>query len=584
MNDPVALIQKAFGLQQSGAIDDAAAIYGQLLQSYPDNPQLLHLLGSAELERGNTKLGVSLLRRCVKLVPGEAEIWSDLGIGLERMGRYAEACDSFERALKIQPQHPGILRNRANVLLILNRPTEALASIDRAVKLAPGAAPVHLTRGVVLLRLGRQDEALVAFERALALDSGVAAAHLGRGDALMGLARPEEALAACDRALVLAPDFVDALLSRAKALLMLRRPADALTCLDRALDLDPGFAAAQCNRAAALRALNRFEEAEAAYDRALELEPGNPEAHIGKAHLLLNLGRLSAGWAEYEWRWKVLAFKELSDSFGKPRWRRDQPVAGKTVLLWAEQGLGDTIQFSRFIPLVQAAGAKVVVEVQPALVELLTSLKDGFEIIAVGTPRPVFDLQCPLASLPYVLKADRVPAEIPYLFADAGRCDVWRQRLGPKSRPRIGLSWSGQAFNPAEPERRIPLGLLQPLLDLPYAFYVLQKDLRPDDEPARAQLHQLVTYPDALMDFACTAALAAQMDLVIANDGSIAHLAGALGLPLWLLLGRDPDVRWIEPNPWYPAARIFRRAETRSWEQLIADVVAQLSEWMARPS
>lgn len=566
MNDPVALVQKALALQQSGQLEEAVAIYRQLQAAYPDHPQLQYLLGAAELRRGNLEAGVALLRKCVKAMPGEAGFWCDLGIGLEQLGRPGEALDCFDRATALQPHNPAAHNNRANTLLLLNRPAEALASIDRALSLEPRAAQAHVKRGVALMRLNRPQDGLAAFEQAIALDASLAAAHFGRGDALGVLERWTEALAGFERALALAPDFSDALVGRAGALNALKRSAEALDGLDRVLAADPDFAVAHERRGAALRTLGRPDEANAAYDRAIELDPQNVDAHLNKAHLLMQMGRLAEAWEHYEWRWKKPHFKELAESFGKPRWRRDQPIAGKRVLVWAEQGLGDTIQFCRFIPQLEGA----ILEVQPALLGLIRTLKVKAEVIAAGQPRPPFDLHCPLLSLPYMLRTDTIPADVPYLFADPQKAT-----LGPKQRPRIGLSWSGQAFNPAESERRVPLRLLEPLLNLPFDFFVLQKDIRQDDEAALSP--RLTLHREALMDFAATAALACQMDLVIAVDGSIAHLAGALGIPLWILLGRNADVRWITGvNPWYPAAQLFRRTEETSWEDVIADVVARL--------
>jgi tetratricopeptide (TPR) repeat protein len=578
MNSPIELMQKALGLQQMGRSDEAAAILRGLLSTYPDQPQLLYLLGGLELKRGKLEEGVSLLRKSVKYAPGEAGFWCDLAIGLQKLGRSAEALDSIERALKLQPQNPAFHYNRANVLLGMEKAAEALAGFDRALALEPRAAQAHDKRGVALIGLGRANDALAAFDRALALDGNQATAHYGRGDALGLLGRWEESLASFDRALVLAPSYADAAVGRGTALLAFNRPAEALAFFDRAIASDPDIALAHHGRGNALRMLDRLDAAAAAYERAIACDVDCIGAHVDKAHLLMQQNRHAEAWEEYEWRLQWPVFKEQARGYGKPYWKRGTDIAGKTVLLWAEQGLGDAIQFSRFIRQVEAKGARTIVEVQPQLAGLMRSLDIAGDVIAAGEPRPPFDVHCSLLSLPYLTGAG-ADAEVPYLHADPQKVAFWRDELGAKTRPRIGLTWSGRATYRAEHNRRIPLALLGPLLNLPFEFYVLQKDIRDDDRPILACCPQLVLHEKAVADFAETAALASVLDLVIAQDSAIAHLAGAMGLPLWVLLGRFADLRWNAPNGrnrWYPAAQFFRRSPEGSWEEVIADVIARL--------
>ena len=300
---------------------------------------------------------------------------------------------------------------------------------------------------------------------------------------------------------------------------------------------------------------------------------------------MLLAGDFSTGWREHEWRLK--SHPELQRAFVQPLWLGDTPLAGKTILLHAEQGLGDTLQFCRYAPLVAAQGARVVLEVQTPLVELLRDLAGIASVVARGEPLPAFDLHCPLLSLPLAFGTtlDTIPAHIPYLHAPSERMAAWQARLGATTRPRIGLVWSGNAGHKRDRARSIPLYALMPLFDLDAAFVSLQKEVRAADAAVLQQTAKIIDVSPALETFADTAALIAQLDLVIAVDTSVAHLTGALGKPLWLLLPAAPDWRWLtarDDSPWYPTARLFRQTDTRVWGPVVARMRAALQEMVAR--
>jgi len=439
---------------------------------------------------------------------------------------------------------------------------------------------LHLL-GVVRQQQGRDADAVELIDRALALRPDDAAALSNRGRSLRALGRAHEALASCERALRLKPEFADAHNNRGLALAALKRPAEALKSYEAALSHDPAHLDALNNRGIALFEANRLDEALAAFDRALAVRPDHAHAHWNRAQVLLLSGDLARGWPEHEWR--LVSNPGLARTFDKPLWRGDAPLAGKTILLHAEQGLGDSIQFCRYAPMAAARGARIVLEVQRPLVDLMRALDGPMEVIARGDALPDFDLHCPLLSLPLAFGTAlaTIPAHTPYLGAPMVD---WGARLGTM-RPRIGLVWSGNPGHKRDAARSIPFFALMPLFELDATFVSLQKDVRASDAAILEQSGKVIDLGGSLASFADTATLIASLDLIISVDTSVAHLAGALGKPLWLLLPQVPDWRWLmgrDDSPWYPTARLFRHDGTRGWGGVIARVRDALKQMIGR--
>jgi tetratricopeptide (TPR) repeat protein len=460
----------------------------------------------------------------------------------------------------------------------------ALASYDRAVALRPDHAKAHYNRGVALHELGRLDEALASYERAIALKSDFVEALNNSGNILADLKRHDEALASFDRVLDLRPDFSEALNNRGVTLYELRRFGEALASHERALAVHADNPEALNNRANALHALGRHDEALADYARAVALRPDYAEAHWNEGLARLRLGDFRGGWPRYEWGWKA-GYRGAARPFTRPRWTGAEPLAGKTLLLHAEQGFGDTIQFARYAPLIAAAGARVIVEAHASLGPLLSGMQGVSSIVSSGAPLPAFDFHCPLLSLPLALGTELhgIPAGAPYLHAPESRLEHWQARLPRTGGLRVGLAWSGR--EKPDPGRSTTLAQLAPLFELPgIQFVSLQKELRDADAAAlRARSGFLHFGPD-LVDFADTAAIIGQLDLVISIDTVVAHLAGALGKPVWILLPLLADWRWLldrDDSPWYPTARLFRQDKPRNWTPVIARVRAALEEFDA---
>jgi hypothetical protein len=297
------------------------------------------------------------------------------------------------------------------------------------------------------------------------------------------------------------------------------------------------------------------------------------------------IGDFQRGWREHEWRWKTDFLRRSERSFTQPLWLEQENISGRTILLHGEQGFGDTIQFCRYAPLVSARGARVILEVQEPLQDLMTTLVGPAQVLSRGSPLPDFDLQCPLLSLPLAFGTclDTIPSVTPYLSASVEAAKNWQARLGTKARPRIGLAWSGQLTHPNDKNRSIGLRSLLPLLDAEAEFVSLQKEVRADDVTILKDRGDLLHFGDALTNFSDTAALISNMDLVISVDTSVAHVAGALAKPVWVLVPFIPDWRWLldrDDSPWYPTARLFRQDETRTWDNVIARVHAALDDFV----
>ncbi|HXD44031.1 MAG TPA: tetratricopeptide repeat-containing glycosyltransferase family protein [Pseudolabrys sp.] len=503
-------------------------------------------------------------------------------IASHQAGRLAEAEPLYRAVLDAAPQQFDALHLLGVLHHQRGRSAEAAELIGAALRERPDDAVALTNRSAALNALSRFDEAIAHCDRALAARPDHAEAHNNRALALRELGRVQEALAGCERALRLKPGYADAYNNRGLVLQALRRAEAALGSYDTALQLDPQHLDAINNRGIALFEQNRLAEALACFDRALAVRPSHAHAHWNRAQVLLLTGDFVRGWAEHEWR--TASNPRLQRRFDRPLWRGDAPVAGKTVLLHAEQGLGDTLQFCRYAPMVAARGARVVLEVQRPLIDLVRTLGRSMEVVARGDALPDFDFHCPLLSLPLAFGTDlaSIPAGTPYLRAPASATD-WEARLGAK-RPRIGLVWSGNPGHKRDRDRSIPLYALLPLLDLDATFVSLQKDVRAADAAVLKQT-PVIDVADALTKFSETAAIVSALDLVISVDTSVAHLSGALGKPTWLLLPQAPDWRWLTDradSPWYPAARLFRQDGARAWGPVVARVRAALEETIAR--
>jgi tetratricopeptide (TPR) repeat protein len=587
LNERVASIHRNLGhaLLELGAPNDALLCYERAIALGPDDAESHNGCGLALHELQRFEESIKRYDRAIALNPKFADAYYHRGLALQNLKRFHDSLECYERAIAFKPNFVEAYSNRGGVLRRLERPAEALASYDRAIALKPENAAGYVSRGNVLQELGRLDEALASFDKAIAIKPDFAEAYSNRGNVLRKLNRFDEAFISFEKSIALKPDSAEVYINRGNALRDLGRLDEAVISFEKSIALKSDSAEVYINRGDALLELNRTSEALVSFDKAIALNPNLAVAHWNRALTLLRIGDFDQGWKEYEWRGKVHATWVRAHDFpAHLLWLGEQSIEGKTIVLHAEQGFGDTIQFARYVPMVAALGAKVIVEVQPQLKMQLSTVKGADQVIGKGEELPAFDWHCPLLSLPLAFKTrlETIPTNTPYLSAPKERVAVWATRLPKSDLPRIGVVWGGNPEFIDDKTRSIGLAPLVPLLSTPgFQFVSIQKDLRAGDEEILRNHPQVIHLGDELADFADTAAIMSQqLDLIISSDTAAVHLAGALGRPLWVLLRHTPDWRWMlerVDNPWYPSARLFRQNTAGDWAGVIRQVIAALN-------
>jgi tetratricopeptide (TPR) repeat protein len=628
------LVAQALSLSRAGQWAAAEQACRQVLRVRPAEPTALHVLGVCLLQQGEYADAEQALAACLQAQPGEPAALANRGIALQALGRFDEALACYAQALARAPQQPATLNmqglalmelkrfdealasfeqavavapqfaeawcSRANALIHLRRYAQALESLDRAEALRPEYGEALSNRAIVLNLLGRHDQALTAAQRAAALLPEQATVHRNLADALAGLARYDEACQQYDRAVALAAEDHRLLVARADLLASLGRDSDATADYRRALamieerlqslqrtenviDESGGLlrrlAGAFYERGLVQVDLSLHGEAIDSFAQATALLPDFADAHWAESLNRLRLGDYEQGWRKYEWRRRTQGVGTGLRHFDQPQWFGAEDPAGLHILLHAEQGLGDTLQFCRYAPLLAERGARVTLLAPPALKRLLASLA-AIKVIADGETLPDFDRHCPLLSLPLAFRTtlSTVPANVPYLQPDAEALARWCRLLGKPSRLRVGLVWSGNSRHAKDRERSFPLSTLAPFFDFDVEFFGLNKEVRSRDRGA-LQRFPVRTFEKQIEDFTDTAALIECLDLVISVDTAVAHLAGAIGKSVWILLDARPDFRWMlqrEDSPWYPSARLFRQSVPGNWNEVVERVARAL--------
>ena len=576
-------------------------------------------LGAALQGLGRIAEAVACYRQALALAPGDAEVHNNLGVALDALKRPEEAIACYRSAITLRRDFGLAHRNLAHTLQGLGRREEAIACYREAIRTGFEPATTLYDFGTLLQQLGRNAEAVDCYRRALALDPDRLAAHVNCGNALQTLRRSAEAMVCYDRAATLDPQCAEAQNGLGAALHSLGHHEAAIVCLERAIALAPNSAPAYANHGNASLALGRLGAALASFRRALAVDPRCGAAYVGAGLTLeavnhhedaitchrqaaaigfdmrwanwndalacLAIGDFAAGWQKYESRWLHPELDLPERRFSQPLWLGGTSVHGKTILLHWEQGLGDTLQFVRYAPLLAARGATVVLEAQTSLVALLRGMGGLSLVYGPGEEPPRFDCHCPLMSLPLAFgtTSETIPAAVPYLRAPAEALARWRSTLPSTGAPRIGLVWAGRPAHRNDRNRSIPLARLLPPLDLAKVrAFALQPELRDGD----AEMLDRFAIPNLgprLGDFADTAAAVSLLDLVITVDTSVAHLAGALGKPVWILLPFSAEWRWLRwrsDSPWYPTARLFRQPAPGDWSGAIGLLNEALQIWL----
>ena len=582
-------------LREAGQNAEALASYDRAVALQPDMAAAHRGRGLVLTRLGQTQQALASLTRALQLAPRDAAAHNDLGVALESLGRNQEALDQFVHATGLDPYHAEAHHNLGIVQMILGQHADALTSLERALSLQPRRAALLANRGRALRALGRDAEALSSYDAALALSPADASLHHSRGVILLGLQRYEEALGSFDRALAINANSAEVLNSRGAALGHLARPQEALAAFDRAVACRADYLEAHTNRANTLKGFGRFREALEDLDRALAIAPDHVPSLWSKSLLKLTLGAFAEGWPLYESRLQLQELQRYQRNLALPRWHGSEPLEHKSILVHAEQGLGDALQFCRYLPLLEARAQHVFFEVPATLGRLMRSLPMRVTLLVAGEPLPQADYHCPLLSLPLAFgtEAHTIPGGVPYLKADAAAIDEWRTRLLALPGFKVGVNWQGHAGTENQPwirGRSFALDSMAPLARVPGVSLVsLQKGAAAVERAevefgaALAQLTDpMDTGPEALVE---TAALMCALDLVITSDTSVAHLAGALGVPVWVVLQSVPDWRWLlerGDSPWYPTARLFRQDENGDWSQVFSRVAQELATLAGR--
>ena len=584
-----ALFNRGNILKELKRYEEALASYDRALALRPDLAEALSNRGNTLQELKRYDEALASYDRALNVRPDYAEALLNRGNTLHELKRYQEALASYDRALTMRPDLPEALSNRGNSLHELKRYQEALASYDRALGVRPDYAEALFNRGNTLHELKRYGEALASYDRALAVRPDYAEALTSRGNTLRELKRYEEALASYESALSVRPDYAEALCNRGLTLQELKRFEEALASYASALTLRPDYADALCNRGLTLQELKRFEEALASYESALAVQADLAEPHFNEAWLRLLTGDFIRGWGNFEWRWETKDFAGKRPNIAPP-WRGED-LTGRHVVIFSEQGLGDVVQFARYLPLLVERKSKMTFLTHEKLVRLLRPLGAQIKIASGLEGNEVFDFQCALMSFPHWFKTDlsSIPNKVPYLAAEEELSHRWKERIGENGF-KIGIAWQGNPEAKIDQGRSIPLEEFIPLTRLPGVRLIsLQKHHGLDQLtrlPADAKIEtlgdDLDSGPDAFID---TAAVMHNLDLIITSDTSIAHLAGALGRPTWVALKYIPDYRWMldrDDSPWYPTMRLFRQQDRDNWQPVFRQIEEQLQSLLGR--
>ncbi len=567
------VLDQGFHHHNAGDLATAERHYQRVLQAEPNHPIALHLLGVIAHQVGKNQIAVDLIGQALRIKPDYTEAYSNRAIALQELKHFDAALASYDKAIALNPDFAEAHCNRGNALQALNQSAAAIASYDQALALKPDYAEAYLGRGISLERSKKREAAVASYDQAIALNPGYAEAYSNRGLSLAGLKQHAAAVTSYDQAITLKPEYAVAYFNRGISLERLLDLDAAIASYDQAIALKPDDAHAHTNRGIALRGLKRLDAALASYDQALALQPDHAEARYNKSIALLLCGQLDEAWPLYEWRWKTEAIGHHNRIFSQPQWQGGEPLHGKTLLLHSEQGLGDTLQFCRYAKMFAGTGTRVIMEVPALLVDLLHGLEGVNGFVIKGRPLPAFDVHSPLLSLPGAFKTriTTIPNSVPYLLKDVKKSAQWAHRLGPHKNLRVGLIWRGSPENKEDRVRSMDPDFFKPLFDLQgITFYNLQfggaEETRDVFGTAVVEL-----MPEAAA-FCETAAAIDNLDLLISIDSSSAHLAGALGTPVWTLLPYVADWRWMlerDDSPWYPTMRLFRQDSAGDWRGVI---------------
>ncbi|WP_196766897.1 tetratricopeptide repeat protein [Burkholderia territorii] len=572
----------AVSLHRHGQYDLAEELYLDILQSNPGDVEVIQQLATIEAQRGNFLKSIRLYDKVLAISPNYGVALHNRGNALFKIGRYNDALSDLRRVVKDSPKMAEAHGSLGNVLLAVCQVEKALDCFNEAIRLMPQCVEFWINRGVALLTLRRLEEALASVEHVFHTGHVVhPAAYSAYGSILIALGRPVEALASLNKAIKLSPNFVEAFVNRGAAWLALNRPLEAIDDFKRARQLTPAYIDSYLFDDLSSRDL-------ISPDQLLKV---GEKVNVNFAFLNFNeslarllMGDFLEGWRQYEWRWLTRQGPFVSRKFSRPRWW-GEALSGKTILLHCEQGLGDTIQFCRYVRHIKEGDARVILQVQPPLVSLLRQLDASVQVIGTDDSLPVFDLYCPLMSLPGVLgETVEAISSVPYIRPVGNNHDKWKGRLRKGKKKAIGVVWSGSLAHQNDRSRSIPFELFKEIMLDDAYYYCLQPEVRSTDLDALSRVMNIECLGRGFVDFSDTAEVIAMMDLIVTVDTSVAHLAGAMGKRVWILLAFSADWRWLldrTDSPWYQSVRLFRQPAPGNWAAVLQEVRDQLEVFFA---
>jgi len=536
-------------LHLNGDLFGAKAFCASLLADYPRQVPLMQILGWINAELGEWADAVDILSNAIEIDKKNQQSYYILGNIMCKFESWEGGIECYRTTLSIDPFHFEAACNLGNAYLELNQIEEAIASYDLAIRIKPQYAEAYSNRGNALRKLERLEEALISYESAIAIEPNFDQAYLNRGVTMQAINRFDE----------------------------------AIDCYDKAISIRADYPEAITNRGTALMALNRIEESIESYDQAIKARPDYADAYWNKSLALLISGNFEQGWKLYEYRRDGNKAESQKRNFSQPLWLGEESIVGKRILLHAEQGLGDTIQFCRYAKLLKGQAERVILEVQQPLVALFETFSGVDEVIERGKPLPSFDYHCPLLSLPYAFKTQikNIPSlSSPYITTEHVKRKKWNQKLGEKKMTRVGIVWRGNVNHKNDKNRSIALNDLVSYLPPEFEYISLQKEIN-EHERQTLKASSIKNHGESLIDFTDTASICDLMDLIISVDTSVIHLAAAMGKNTWLMLPFAPDWRWMLDridSPWYPSITIYRQGADLSYGPVLERIRGDLIE------
>jgi len=581
-DDAAAYYNLAVALTALKHYPGARECYDKAIELAPGDAEAYNNRGNLLKALAETEAALADYRQAIDLNPDYAEAYNNLGNLLKTQNQTAEALSYYRQAIAIKPDYVEAYFNQGIALAECRQLAAAVQSYEQAIQLKPEFAAAYYNRGLALHAQELYADALSSYQQAIAIDGNCAEYYNNLGNTLKQLKQYSAALAAYQQAIALKPDHARFYNNAGNVLMTLRLFTDALHSYQQALALQPGNPAIYRHIGHVYKETLQLDNALTNYQQAIALQPEDADAHFSLGLCYLQQGLYQPGWTDYEWRLRRENLNQPIPSFKQPAWRGEVSLSGKTILLYSEQGLGDTLQFCRYIQPVAALGANILLLIPAPLCKLLADMPGVCQVLTADDSLPDFDYHCPLPSLPLAFntRLTSIPAANRYLTADADKVRHWRQQLGPKTRPRIGLVWCGNASFENDQQRSMTLAEFVSLLpDSGFDYICLQKQLKDSDRETLLDYPDIRFFGKQLQDFSDTAALITCLDLVISTCTSVPHLSAALGKPTWILLAANPDWRWLlnrDDSPWYTTVKLFRQTQPGDWRSVLQTVKQQL--------